>query len=107
MFDTLKKKNWWFRKEVHSLKNKKESQSANEIPEKRVLCSKCDKTYSTKNDLKRHDESNCADIVTTPTQLQLNSKVGFDMQMTSDHHYHHELNDSNISAASDPISTKL
>ena len=62
-FDTLKKRIDDLKKEVHSLKNKKESQSANEIPEKRFLCSKCDKTYSTKNDLKRHDESNCTDIL--------------------------------------------
>ena len=47
-------------------------------------------------------------FVTTPTQPQLNSKVGFDMKMTLHHHHHpHKLNVSNISAVTDPISTKL
>ena len=44
-------------------------------------------------------------IVTTPTQPQLNSKVGCDMKMTLVHP--HKLNVSNISAVTDPISTKL
>ena len=49
-------------------------------------------------------------IVTTPTQPQLNSKVGFDTKMTLDHHHHpppHKLNVINISAVPDPILTKL
>ena len=29
-------------------------------------------------------------IVTTPTQPQLNSKVGCDMKMTLHHHHHHQ-----------------
>ena len=51
--DTLKKRIDDLEKEVHSLKNKNEFQSANKTPEKRVQCSKCDKTFSTINDLKR------------------------------------------------------
>ena len=51
------------------------------------------------------------DIVITPTQPQLNSKVGCDMKMTlvhpPPHHHHHKLNVSNISAVTDSISTKL
>ena len=46
-------------------------------------------------------------IVTTPTQPQLNSKVGFDMKMTLHHHPPHKLNVSNISAVTDPDLTKL
>ena len=51
-------------------------------------------------------------VVTTPTQPQLNSIVGCDMKMTLIHHHHHhhhphKLNVSNISAVTDPISTKL
>ena len=46
-------------------------------------------------------------IVTTPTQPQLNSKVECDMKMTLIHHHSHKLNVSNISAVTDPISTKL
>ena len=47
-------------------------------------------------------------IVTTPTQPQLNSKVGFDMKMTLDDHTPlHKLNVINISAVPDPILTKL
>ena len=51
-------------------------------------------------------------VVTAPTQPQLNSKVGFDTKMTLDHHHHlllhpHKLNVSNISAVTDPMSTKL
>ena len=46
-------------------------------------------------------------IVTTPTQPQLNSKVGFDTKMTLDHHQYHKLNVINISPVPDPISTKL
>ena len=45
-------------------------------------------------------------IVTTPTQPQLNSKVGFDMKMTLDHPPH-KLNVINISAVPDLILTKL
>ena len=48
IFDTLKKRIDDLEKEVHFLKNKNESQSANKTPEKGVLCSKCDKTFSTK-----------------------------------------------------------
>ena len=43
-------------------------------------------------------------IVTTTTQPQLNSKVGFDTKMTLDHHpptHPHKLNVSNISAVTD------
>ena len=40
-------------------------------------------------------------VVTTPTQPQLRSKVGFDTKMT--HHPPHKLNVSNISAVTDPI----
>ena len=56
-------------------------------------------------------------IVTTPTQPQLNSKVGCDTKMTlihhppppppTTHHHPHKLNVSNIAAVTDPISTKL
>jgi len=53
-------------------------------------------------------------FVTTPTQPQLNSKVGCDMKMTLVHPpptttttHHHKLNVSNISAVTDSISTKL
>ena len=48
-------------------------------------------------------------IVTTPTQPQLNSKVGCDMKMTLIHHHHttHKLNVINISAVPTPILTKL
>ena len=50
-------------------------------------------------------------IVTTPTQPQLNSKVGCDMKITLVHHHHHhhphKLNVRNITAVTDPISTKL
>ena len=42
-------------------------------------------------------------IVTTPTQPQLNSKVGVDMKMT----LHHKLNVTNISGVPDPILNKL
>ena len=45
-------------------------------------------------------------IVTTPTQPQLNSKVGCDTKMTLDHH-HNKLNVINISAVPDTILTKL
>ena len=46
------------------------------------------------------------------TQPQLNSKVGFDMKMTLDHHHHHQplpqkLNVINISGVPDPILTKV
>ena len=61
-FDTLKKRIDDLEKEVHSLKNKNEFQSADKTTEKRFLCSKCDKTFSTINDLKRHDKSNHTDI---------------------------------------------
>ena len=50
------------------------------------------------------------EIVTTPTQPQLNSKVGFDTKMTFDHHHHpppHKLLGSNISAVTGPIWIKL
>ena len=46
------------------------------------------------------------DIVTTPTQPQLNSKVGCDTKMTTTtttHHHHQKLNVINISAVPDPI----
>ena len=50
-------------------------------------------------------------IVTTPTQPQFNSKVGFDMKMTLIHQppttTHQELNVGNISAVMDPILSKL
>ena len=46
-------------------------------------------------------------IVTTPTQPQLNSKVGCDTKMTLDHHHHHKLYVINISAVPDPIFAKL
>ena len=52
-------------------------------------------------------------IVTTPTQPQLNSEVGFDMKMTLHHPptthppTHDKLNVINISAVPNPISTKL
>ena len=45
-------------------------------------------------------------IATTPTQPQLNSKVGFDMKITL-HHHQQKLNISNKSASTDPILTKL
>ena len=47
------------------------------------------------------------DIVTTPTQPQLNSTVRFDTKMTLHHHHHHKLNVINISAVPDPPLTKL
>ena len=43
-------------------------------------------------------------VVTTQTQLQLNSKVGFNTKMTL---HHHNLNGVNISAVPNPILTKL
>ena len=47
-------------------------------------------------------------IVTIPTQPQLNSKVGCDTKMTLVHPPPpHQLNVSNISAVTDPILTKL
>ena len=47
-------------------------------------------------------------IVTTPTEPQLNSKVGFDTKMTfNHHHHHHKLNDIDISAVPDPILTNI
>ena len=54
-------------------------------------------------------------FVTTPTQPQLNSKVGCDTKMTLFHHHHHhrpppthrKLTVIDISAVPDPISTKL
>ena len=54
-------------------------------------------------------------IVTTPTQPQLNSKVGCDMKMTLIHHHPppppthhpHKLNVGNISAVTGPILMKL
>ena len=59
-------------------------------------------------------------IVTTPTQPQLNSKVVCDTKITLHHHHHnppplpttttntyHKLNVINISAVPDPILTKL
>ena len=48
-------------------------------------------------------------IGTTPTQPQLNSKVGFDMQITLDHHpppSPHKLKVINISTVPDPILDK-
>ena len=44
-------------------------------------------------------------FVTTPTQPQLNSKVGCDTKMTLDHHHHHKLNVINISAVCGQILT--
>ena len=46
-------------------------------------------------------------IVTTPTQPQLNSKVGFDTKMTLDHPPPQKLNVINISGVPAPILTKL
>ena len=48
-----------------------------------------------------------SDIVTTPTQPQLNSKVAFDTKITLDHHPPppHKLNVINISAVADLILT--
>ena len=43
-------------------------------------------------------------IVTTPTKPQLNSKVGFDMKMTLDHHpsthHHHNHHTNSMSSIS-------
>ena len=44
----------------------------------------------------------CTFFVTTQTQPQLNSKVGFDTKMNLDSH-HHKLKVINISAVPDPI----
>ena len=75
------------------------------------------KAASTKKQVANSSQK-IAIIITTPTQPQLNSKVGFDTKMTLDHHQYHKLNVINISAVPDnnnnnisliidPILTKL
>ena len=55
--------------------------------------------------LKRHVCLEKGQIVTTPTQPQLNSKVGYDMKMNLAHHPPppHTLNVINFLAVPDPI----